>query len=128
MSCVRQVQQKGDQVRAGKRLRLVHKRPRRARDSAFSNAGENGFEVRLVNASHAKNAPGRKTDINDCQWLQELHTFGMLRGSFRPEAHTCVVRSYLRLRDTLSKDCNSLVQRMQKALTEMNIPDPPCHQ
>ena len=81
----------------------------------------NGFKVRLVNASHAKNVPGRKTDVKDCQWLQQLHTFGMLRGSFRPEGKMCVVRSYLRLRDTLSKDCNSLVQRMQKALTEMNI-------
>ena len=81
----------------------------------------NGFEVRLVNASHAKNVPGRKSDVKDCQWLQQLHTFGMLRGSFRPEGKMCVVRSYLRLRDTLSKDCNSLVQRMQKALTEMNI-------
>jgi transposase len=81
----------------------------------------NGFEVRLVNASHAKNVPGRKTDVKDCQWLQQLHTFGMLGGSFRPEGKMCVVRSYLRLRDTLSKDCNSLVQRMQKALTEMNI-------
>ena len=80
-----------------------------------------GFEVRLVNASHAKNVPGRKTDVKDCQWLQQLDTFGMLRGSFRPQAQMCVVRSYLRLRDTLSKDCNSLVQRMQKALTEMNI-------
>jgi transposase len=80
-----------------------------------------GFEVRLVNASHAKNVPGRKTDVKDCQWLQQLHTFGMLRGSFRPNAEMCVVRSYLRLRDTLTKDCNSLVQRMQKALTEMNI-------
>ena len=80
-----------------------------------------GFEVRLVNAHHVKNVPGRKTDVKDCQWLQQLHTFGMLGGSFRPEAQMCVVRSYLRLRDTLSKDCNSLVQRMQKALTEMNV-------
>jgi transposase len=60
----------------------------------------NGFEVYLVNASHAKNVPGRKTDVKDYQWLQELHTFGILRGSFRPEAQMCVVRSYLRLRDT----------------------------
>ena len=87
----------------------------------FQVLDRNGFEVRLVNASHAKNVPGRKTDVKDCQWLQQLHTFGMLRGSFRPEGKMCVVRSYLRLRDTLSKDCNSLVQRMQKALTEMNI-------
>ncbi|MBV9673816.1 MAG: IS110 family transposase [Verrucomicrobia bacterium] len=80
-----------------------------------------GFEVRLVNASHVKNVPGRKTDVLDCQWLQQLHTFGLLRGSFRPEAAMCVARSYLRLRDTLTKDSNSLVQRMQKALTEMNV-------
>jgi transposase len=80
-----------------------------------------GLEVRLVNARHVKNVPGRKSDVKDCQWLQQLHTFGMLGGSFRPQAQMCVVRSYLRLRDTLSKDCNSLVQRMQKALTEMNL-------
>ena len=80
-----------------------------------------GLEVRLVNAKHVKNVPGRKTDVKDCQWLQQLHTFGMLGGSFRPQAQICVLRSYLRVRDTLSKDCNSLVQRMQKALTEMNI-------
>jgi transposase len=87
----------------------------------FQHLEREGFEVRLVNASHAKNVPGRKSDIKDCQWLQQLHTFGMLRGSFRPPAQICVARSYLRLRDTLSKDCNSLVQRMQKALTEMNL-------
>ena len=51
----------------------------------FQMLERNGFEVRLVNASHAKNVPGRKTDVKDCQWLQQLHTFGMLRGSFRPE-------------------------------------------
>ena len=87
----------------------------------FQMLERNGFEVYLVNASHAKNVAGRKTEVKDCQWLQELHTLGMLRGSFRPEAQMCAVRSSLRLRDTLSKDCNSLVQRMQKALTEMNI-------
>ena len=87
----------------------------------FQMLERNGFKVCLVNARHAKNVPGRKSDVKDCQWFQELHTFGMLRGSFRPEAQICTLRSYLRLRDTLSKDCNSLVQRMQKALTEMNI-------
>jgi transposase len=80
-----------------------------------------GLEVELVNGRHVKNVPDRKSDVKDCQWVQQLHTFGMLRGSFRPQAQMCVVRSYLRLRDTLSKDCNSLVQRMQKALTEMNL-------
>lgn len=65
--------------------------------------------------------PGRKTDVLDCQWLQQLPTFGLLRGSFRPAAPICEVRSYLRLRDSLTKDCNSLVERIQKALTQMNI-------
>lgn len=58
-----------------------------------------GFEVRLVNARHVKNVPGRKTDVLDCQWLQELHTYGLLRGSFRPEDKVCQLRSYLRHRD-----------------------------
>ena len=128
-------------MRSRAKLRSVYQRSDRAvrlaqampdRDLAMESTGvywiplfqvleRNGFEVCLVNASHAKNVPGRKTDVKDCQWLQQLHTFGMLGGSFRPEGKMCVVRSYLRLRDTLSKDCNSLVQRMQKALTEMNI-------
>lgn len=82
---------------------------------------EQGFKACLVNASHVKNVPGRKTDVLDCQWLQQLHSFGLLRGSFRPDAQVCEVRTYLRLRDSLSKDCNSLVQRIQKALTQMNI-------
>ena len=60
----------------------------------FQMLERHGFKVCLVNASHAKNVPGRKTDVKDCQWLQELHTFGMLRGSFRPEAQMCTVRSY----------------------------------
>src|SRR5262245_64206305 len=55
----------------------------------FQMLERNGFGVCLVNASHAKNVPGRKTEVKDCQWLQELHTFGMLRGSFRPEAQMC---------------------------------------
>lgn len=82
---------------------------------------ERGFQVKLVNARHAKNLPGRKTDMLDCQWLQQLHTFGLLGGSFRPKDQICVLRSYLRQRDGMVKDCNSLVQRMQKALTQMNI-------
>ena len=48
-----------------------------------------GFDVLLVNAHHVKNVPGRKTDVLDCQWLQELHTFGLLRGAFRPEEPMC---------------------------------------
>jgi len=68
-----------------------------------------------------KNLPGRKSDVSDCQWLQQLHSFGLLNGSFRPKDVVCVLRSLLRLRDTLVKDCSSHVLRMQKALTEMNI-------
>lgn len=80
-----------------------------------------GLEVKLVNARHVKNLPGRKSDISDCQWLQQLHTFGLLNGSFRPKDEVCVLRSFLRLRDSLVKDCASHILRMQKALTEMNV-------
>ena len=80
-----------------------------------------GFEVQLVNARHVKNVPGRKSDVQDCQWLQQLHTFGLLAGSFRPDDHTCVLRSYIRQRDTLIRDAAAHIQRMQKALTQMNV-------
>jgi len=82
---------------------------------------QRGFEVKLVNAAHVKNLPGRKSDVSDCQWIQQLHTFGLLNGSFRPKDEVCVLRTFLRLRDTLVKDCSSHVLRMQKALTEMNV-------
>jgi len=80
-----------------------------------------GFEVKLVNARHVKNVPGRKTDVLDCQWLQRLHTYGLLSGSFRPEDSICVLRSFWRHRDNLVRYASSHVQHMQKALTEMNI-------
>ena len=80
-----------------------------------------GFEVKLANARHVKNVPGRKTDVSDCQWLQRLHTYGLLSGSFRPEDSICVLRSFWRHRDTLVRYASSHVQHMQKALTEMNI-------
>lgn len=80
-----------------------------------------GFEVKLVNARHVKNVPGRKTDVSDCQWLQRLHTYGLLSGSFRPEDSICVLRSFWRHRDNLVRYASSHVQHMQKALTEMNI-------
>ena len=60
-----------------------------------------GLEVCLVNARHCKNLPGRKTDMQDCQWLQYLHSVGLLRGSFRPPETVCAVRSLLRHRDGL---------------------------
>jgi transposase len=80
-----------------------------------------GFEVVLVNARHVKNVPGRKTDVQDCQWLQQLHSYGLLRGSFRPEDGICVLRSYIRQRDNLVKSAGAHIQRMQKALEQMNI-------
>jgi len=72
-------------------------------------------------AHHFKTVPGRKTDVNDCQWLQQLHTFGLLSGSFRPENEICVLRSYIRQRDSLIKSASTHVQRMQKALIQMNL-------
>jgi transposase len=82
---------------------------------------EHGFDVKLVNARHVKNVPGRKTDILDCQWLQQLHTYGLLSGSFRPEDSICVLRSYWRHRDNLIRYAAAHIQHMQKALTEMNL-------
>lgn len=80
-----------------------------------------GFEVRLVNAHHVANVPGRKSDVLDCQWLQRLHTYGLLEGSFRPDQAVCVLRSYMRQRDMLIQCATSHIQHMQKALTQMNV-------
>jgi transposase len=80
-----------------------------------------GFEVKLVNAHHVKSLPGRKTDVLDCQWLQQLHSYGLLSGSFRPADEICVLRSYIRQRDSLIRSASVHIQRMQKALTQMNI-------
>lgn len=80
-----------------------------------------GIEVCLVNAHHVKHVPGRKTDIIDCQWLQYLHSVGLLRSSFRPEDRVCVIRSLLRHRDSLVQMAAVHVQHMQKALTQMNL-------
>jgi transposase len=80
-----------------------------------------GVEVCLVNARHVKNVPGRKTDVQDCQWLQYLHSVGLLRASFRPPETVCAVRSLLRHRDTLVQLAATHTQHMQKALTQMNL-------
>jgi transposase len=80
-----------------------------------------GFEVRLVNPKHLKNVPGRKSDVLDCQWLQQLHTFGLLFGSFRPAQQICELRAYTRQRDGLVKSVSSHIHAMQKALGLMNI-------
>lgn len=80
-----------------------------------------GLEVNLVNAHHVKTVPGRKSDVLDCQWLQKLHTFGLLSASFRPNDQICVLRSYIRQRETLIKEAGTHIQRMQKALIQMNL-------
>ena len=80
-----------------------------------------GFEVKLVNAHHVKTVSGRKSDVLDCQWLQQLHTYGLLAGSFRPDDQVCVLRSYIRQRDNLIKSANVHVLRMHSFLTEMNV-------
>ena len=80
-----------------------------------------GFEVVLANAHYVHNLPGRKTDVKDCQWLQELHTYGLLSGSFRPPEITCILRVYLRQRSNLIRYAGSHIQHMQKALNQMNI-------
>lgn len=82
---------------------------------------QRGFDVLLVDARHVKNVSGRKTDVLDCQWLQQLHTFGLLRGAFRPSDQTCVFRSYLRQRAMLVGCAAQPMQHMQKALTQMNV-------
>ena len=68
-----------------------------------------------------KNVPGRKTDVRDCQWLQQLHTYGLLSGAFRPDGDIRRLRSYLRQRAMLVEYASQHVQHMQKALTQMNV-------
>jgi transposase len=80
-----------------------------------------GLEGYLVNAKHVKNVPGRRTDVSDCQWLQYLHSVGLLRPSFRPEQNVCAVRSLLRHRDSLIEMATCHVHHMQKALDQMNL-------
>jgi transposase len=80
-----------------------------------------GIEVILVNAHHIKNVPGRKTDVKDCQWIQQLHSYGLLRGSFRPTKEILPLRAYVRHRSRLFEKGAQEVLLMQKALTQMNV-------
>lgn len=80
-----------------------------------------GFDVLLVNARHLKNVPGRKSDVSDCEWIRELHSVGLLRGSFRPADAIVTLRAYLRHRQTLVDSAGTYIQRMQKALVQMNL-------
>jgi transposase len=82
---------------------------------------EAGFEVLLVDAHQAKHVPGRKSDVQDCQWLQQLHTYGLLRAAFRPEDAICRLRTLQRHRKNLVEYAAMWIQHMQKALNEMNL-------
>lgn len=82
---------------------------------------ERGFEVRLVDARQVKNVSGCKTDVLDCQWIQQLHTYGLLNVAFRPMEEICVLRSYIRQRAMLIENAAMHMQHMEKALTQMNL-------
>ena len=82
---------------------------------------QRGLKVLLVNARHVKNVSGRKSDVLDCQWLQQLHTFGLLPAAFRPADEIVVLRSYLRQRAMLIQGATTHIQHMQKALQQMNL-------
>ena len=82
---------------------------------------ERGFRVYLVNARHLKNVSGRKSDVLDCQWLQQLHTYGLLSASFRPPEQIVAIRSLVRHREMLVQYRSAHIQHMQKALTVMNL-------
>jgi transposase len=82
---------------------------------------EKGFEVKLVDARKVKNVSGRKSDVLDCQWVQQLHTYGLLTGAFRPTDEVCELRAYIRQRSMLVTSASRHIQQMQKALTQMNL-------
>jgi transposase len=88
---------------------------------AFEILESRGFEVILVNAREVKRVPGRKTDMNDAQWLQQLHQYGLLAASFRPREQIASLRSYLRHRERLIEYAAGHIQHMQKALMQMNL-------
>jgi len=82
---------------------------------------QQGLEVYLVNAQHTKSVPGRKSDVQECQWLLKLHAFGLLNNSFQPTDEIRIARSLCRQRANLVAEAGSVIQRMQKVLTEMNV-------
>src|SRR3974390_3021584 len=89
--------------------------------SVYDILQEAGFEVYLVNARETKNLPGRKTDVQESQWLMKLHTYGLLRNSFRPSQEIRTMRTYWRQRNDLVQAGGRAISRIQKALTQMNI-------
>ncbi len=89
--------------------------------SLYQKLEEAGFEVLLVDAHQAKHVPGRKSDVQDCQWLQQLHSYGLLRAAFRPEDCICRLRTLQRHRKSLVQYAAMWIQHIQKALNEMNL-------
>ena len=87
----------------------------------FSTLAGQGFEVILVNGRQTKNIKGKKTDIKDCQWIQKLHSLGLLSASFLPDSDTDTIRTYSRHRQNLLKQSASCIRRMQKYLRLMNM-------
>src|SRR5215471_8067284 len=82
---------------------------------------ERGFQVKLVDARKVKNVSGRKSDVLDCQWIQQLESYGLLQGAYRPPDEIIVLRSYVRQREMLVKSASPHIQHMQKALQQMNL-------
>jgi transposase len=80
-----------------------------------------GLEVLLIDARQVKHVPGRKSDVQDCQWLQQLHRYGLLRAAFRPEDAICRLRTLQRHRKSLVECAAMWIQHLQKALNEMNL-------
>jgi transposase len=114
---------KGDGALAGREGR-AQRGPavyRRVLDAGVRNLEQHGLEVYLVNAQHTKNVPGRKSDIQECQWLLKLHAFGLLNNSFQPTDEIRIARTLWRHRGNLVAEASSAIQRMQKALIEMNV-------
>lgn len=88
---------------------------------AYEILEERGLEVLLVNARHVTNVPGRKSDVQDCQWLQQLHTYGLLQGCFRTPEESIALRAYMRQRQNLISIASDHIRHMQKALRQMNL-------
>jgi len=77
---------------------------------------DQGFEVNLVDARHVKNVTGRKSDVEDCQWIQQLHTYGLLNSAFRPSEDVCALRSYIRQRSMLIQDSSRQILHLKHPL------------
>src|SRR6266567_4567041 len=90
-------------------------------DSTVSDPGVRWLRGVPGECRHVKNVPGRRTDVSDCQWLQFLHSVGLLKASYRPEQEVCAVRSLLRHRESLVQMAAVHIQHMQKALDQMNL-------